>query len=374
MIIFLYGPDTYRSRQKLNEIIEHYKKTSKSGLNLKYFDFKKDSYQEFKGEFQIISMFQEKKLMVLKNAFSNSEFKRKFLENSKKFRDSKPSTRAELGAGPVLHRNEVSGAGDIILFYEEGEFSKNDALFNFLKGQAKFQEFKLLGSQRLKNWVKKEFEKYQCQVSDRALGKLIEFIGNDLWQISNEIRKLVCYRAPRVARRRDKSLLNLRSASPRSVSEGGKENEVLFDYKKKQEIGEEDVELLVRPKIETDIFKTIDAISSGNKKQALLLIHKHLEKGDSPLYLLSMINFQFRNLLLVKSCESKTELYVNDMRILSEKLKLHPYVIRKSIQQAKRFTIDELKKIYQKIFQADLNIKTGKIDPQTALDLLITEI
>ncbi|PIQ92378.1 MAG: hypothetical protein COV69_02735 [Parcubacteria group bacterium CG11_big_fil_rev_8_21_14_0_20_39_14] len=26
MIIFLYGPDTYRSRQKLNEIIEYYKK------------------------------------------------------------------------------------------------------------------------------------------------------------------------------------------------------------------------------------------------------------------------------------------------------------------------------------------------------------
>jgi len=315
MIIFLYGPDTYRSQQKLNEIIEHYKKTSKSGLNLKYFDFKKDSYQELKDEFQIISMFQEKKLMVLKNAFSNSEFKRKFLENSKKFRDSK----------------------DIILFYEEDEFSKNDALFNFLKGQAKFQEFKLLESQRLKNWVKKEFEKYQSQVSDRALGKLIEFIGNDLWQISNEIRKLV-------------------------------------SYKKKQEIGEEDVGLLVRPKIETDIFKTIDAISSGNKKQALLLIHKHLEKGDSPLYLLSMINFQFRNLLLVKSCESKAELYVNDRRILSQKLKLHPYVIRKSIQQARRFTIDELKKIYQKIFQVDLNIKTGKIDPQTALDLLITEI
>lgn len=26
MVIFLYGQDTYRSRQKLNEIIERYKK------------------------------------------------------------------------------------------------------------------------------------------------------------------------------------------------------------------------------------------------------------------------------------------------------------------------------------------------------------
>jgi len=315
MLIFLYGPDTYRSHQKLNEIIANYKKIHKSGLNLKYFDFKKDSHQEFKDEFQTISMFQEKKLVVLENTFSNTEFKRKFLENSKKFIDSK----------------------DIILFYEENEFSKNDALFNFLKKQAKVQEFELLAGQKLKNWVKKEFEKYQCQISDTALGKLIEFTANDLWQITNEIKKLV-------------------------------------SYKKDGKIEIKDVELLVRPKIEADIFKTIDAISSRNKKQALILIHKHLEKGDPPLYLLSMINFQFRNLLLVKSCESKGELYINDMRILSKKLKLHPYVVRKSIQQARRFTIDELKKIYRKIFQVDLNIKTGKIDPQTALDLLITGI
>jgi len=315
MLIFLYGPDTYRSHQKLNEIIANYKKIHKSGLNLKYFDFKKDSHQEFKDEFQTISMFQEKKLVVLENTFSNSDFKRKFLENSKKFIDSK----------------------DIILFYEENEFSKNDALFNFLKKQAKVQEFELLAGQKLKNWVKKEFEKYQCQISDTALGKLIEFTANDLWQITNEIKKLV-------------------------------------SYKKDGKIEIKDVELLVRPKIEADIFKTIDAISSRNKKQALILIHKHLEKGDPPLYLLSMINFQFRNLLLVKSCESKGELYINDMRILSKKLKLHPYVVRKSIQQARRFTIDELKKIYRKIFQVDLNIKTGKIDPQTALDLLITGI
>jgi len=333
MIIFLYGPDTYRSRQKLNEIIANYKKIHKSGLNLKYFDFKKDSYQEFKYEFQIISMFQEKKLVVLENTFSNAEFKRKFLENSKKFIDSK----------------------DIILFYTTDQILKKDPLFGFLKKQAKFQEFELLAGQKLKNWVKKEFEKYQCQISDTALGKLIEFTGNDLWQLTNEIKKLVSYRAPL------------------QRGEGGKENEVLFDQKK-QEVEEEDVELLVRPKIEADIFKTIDAISSRNKKQAIILIHKHLEKGDSPLYLLSMINFQFRNLLLVKSCESKGELYINDMRILSKKLKLHPYVIRKSIQQARRFTIDELKKIYQKIFEVDLNIKTGKIDPQTALDMLIAEI
>ena len=53
---------------------------------------------------------------------------------------------------------------------------------------------------------------------------------------------------------------------------------------------------------------------------------------------------------------------------------MHPYVIQKSTQQTRKFNFEELKKIYQKIFQVDLDIKTGKIEPETAIDLLIAEI
>lgn len=315
MLIFLYGQDTYRMREKLKELVEEYKKVHKNVLTLKSFEEENLNFDEIKNEAKISSIFQEKKLIIFKNVLS-------LLKNEPRF----------MGLS-----NDLQKSDDIVIFLEEKDFNGKNELVKFLMKNAKSQEFQLLNNDKLKNWVKKEFEKYQCQISDTALGKLIEFTANDLWQITNEIKKLV-------------------------------------SYKKDGKIEIKDVELLVRPKIEADIFKTIDAISSRNKKQALILIHKHLEKGDPPLYLLSMINFQFRNLLLVKSCESKGELYINDMRILSKKLKLHPYVVRKSIQQARRFTIDELKKIYRKIFQVDLNIKTGKIDPQTALDLLITGI
>jgi len=306
MLIFLYGQDTYRSRQKLNEIINHYKKIHKSGLNLKYFDGKNLSFQDFKDEIRSVSMFAEKKLAVLKNTFLNKNFKENFLRDSKEFAESK----------------------DIVLFYEEEEFS-GDKLFKFLKKYAKSQEFKPLQSQKLKNWVKKGFDDYGIEIREEALEKLINFVGSDLWQMANEIKKLVSYK--------------LKCPNP--------------------EISQRDIELLVKPKIENDIFKTIDAIASKNKKQALDLIHKHLEKGDTPLYLLSMINFQFRNLLIVKSS-----------RFGYEKLKMHPYVIQKSTQQARKFNFEELKKIYQKIFQVDLSIKTGKVEPETALDLFIAEI
>ena len=316
MIIFLYGPDTYRSRQKLNEIVEHYKKIHKSGLDLKLLDLKEKDFQDFKNEAQIASMFSEKKLLVLKNAFENFDFKEKISAEIEKFAKSE----------------------EVILFYEEE--IKKDKFFQTLKKFSEYQEFQLLDGERLKNWVKKEFKKYQAKIDSAVLEKLIEFVGNDLWQMANEIKKLVSYK--------------LKCPNP--------------------EISQRDIELLVKPKIENDIFKTIDAIASKNKKQALDLIHKHLEKGDTPLYLLSMINFQFRNLLIVKSQELRRKFYAGDVRVLTEKLKMHPYVIQKSTQQTRKFNFEELKKIYQKIFQVDLSIKTGKVEPETALDLFIAEI
>jgi DNA polymerase III delta subunit len=53
---------------------------------------------------------------------------------------------------------------------------------------------------------------------------------------------------------------------------------------------------------------------------------------------------------------------------------MHPFVVKKSLQQASKFTLEELKKIYQKIFQVDLDIKTGRIEPEVALDLFIAGI
>ena len=308
MIYFLYGQDTYRSKKKLEEIIEHYRGVHKSGLNLRFFGpltrlgagGQNLNYQEFKDEFQQMPMFKEKKLLVMKNVFQNQEFKNSFLENSKKFVDSK----------------------DIIIFHEEEDISPKDSLFKFLTKNAKTQEFQLLEGEKLKNWAKKELEKYKTEIQPEALSLLLNYVSNDLWRLSNEIQKLSA-------------------------------------FKKGKTIESKDVCLLVKPLIETDIFKTIEALASKNKKKAISLLHEHLEKGDSPLYLLTMINFQFRNLLLVKE---------------TGRLKSHPYFARKMAWLARGFTVEELKKIYRKIFEADLKIKTGRLDPQTALDLLITEI
>lgn len=311
MILFLYGPDTYRSRQKLNEIIKHYEKIHKNGLNLRYFDGENLDFKDFKNEFQQTSIFKEKKLAVLTNVFSNSEFKENFLKENENFLDSQI----------------------ILLFYEEKKILKNDSFFKFLNKNAKCQEFELLNDEKLKNWIKKEFTEYQITIDLLALEKLIDFVGSDLWQMNNEIKKLAAFK-----------------------------NDSLYLTKK-------DIELLVKPTIiETNIFELIETIALKRKKRAFVLLQRHFEKGESPVYLLTMINYQFRNLLIIKSSESYSG-FSNNVQF-----KMHPFVFRKTKEQTKNFTLEELKMIYQKIFETDLAIKTGKIGPEAGIEMLIAEI
>ena len=59
---------------------------------------------------------------------------------------------------------------------------------------------------------------------------------------------------------------------------------------------------------------------------------------------------------------------------LEKKLKLHPFVLRKTFALAKNFSLAALKKIYQRLSEIDYDIKTGRIEPRAALDLIVAEI
>ena len=317
MIIFLYGEDSYRSRQKLDEIISRYKEIRKNGFSFSFLNIEdlKDSGSNIFSGLRIsanqISMFDEKKFQVLTGAFTNKDFSQNFLKEADIFLKSK----------------------DVFLIHEKSKVDKKDVLFKLLEKKAKCQEFKKLEGLLLKNWIRKEISNTEAKIEERAFEKLFSFATNDLWQISNEIKKLASYR-------------------------------------KGKTIREQDIDIMVKPKIENDIFKTIEAISKKEKKQALDFLQKHIENGDHPLYLLSMISFQFRNLLIVKDLFEKRNTY----ELILQKSGLHPFVVKKSYFLVQKFSFLELKKIYQKIFEVDLDIKTGRIGAEMALNLFVAQI
>ena len=86
MIIFLYGQDNYRSRQKLKELIEHYKKIHKTVVSLKYIDVRKLSFKDLEDELKHINksipilkreLECEKYLEALDMVLENTPFSRK---------------------------------------------------------------------------------------------------------------------------------------------------------------------------------------------------------------------------------------------------------------------------------------------------------
>lgn len=195
MIYFIYGQDSYRSKRKLQEIINGYKKIHKSGLNLIYIDAKESDFDDFFSNFKITSMFAEKKLIILKNVFADTKFQEEFLESIKTLEELK----------------------DIVVIYEDCAADQRTKIFKALQKYAKCQEFEYLQPAGLRKWILQEFETAKTKIDPDALDLLVSFVGNDLWQMTNEINKL-------------------------------------SNYNKGGVIKKEDIELLIKPNIENDIF------------------------------------------------------------------------------------------------------------------------
>lgn len=222
-----------------------------------------------------------------------------------------------------------------VVFWEGDSPDQRKKLFKLLKKPKTSQEFRLLSEYSLSRWIEQEIKDRGGKIERRALEKLAAYVENDLWQMSNEIDKLISYKGAN-----------------------------------DEPITSKDVELLVRAKLDTNIFNMIDAIGEKNKKRALKLLHDQIESGAHQLYLLTMITYQFRNLLIVKDLINQN---LNQYQIQRE-TKIHPYVVQKTFCQARNFSLDELKKIYQKLLDCDAALKTSRIEPDLALDLLVAKL
>lgn len=136
------------------------------------------------------------------------------------------------------------------------------------------------------------------------------------------------------------------------------------------QIQNQDVVSQVADSIETDIFKTISALAERNKKQALTLIHRHLKQGAHPLYLLTMMRYQFKNLILVNEALSRSRSF----REIQSLTKLPPFIVNRVKNQLKGFSAQQLPNIFDKMLDADQAIKSGRLDGDVAIDLLALAI
>jgi DNA polymerase-3 subunit delta len=92
-----------------------------------------------------------------------------------------------------------------------------------------------------------------------------------------------------------------------------------------------------------------------------------LDAGEHPLALLGMIVRQFRILIQVKEL---TERGLSQQE-MATRLRLHHFVVKKTMRQAMNFSMDQLEAIYGRLLETDVAIKTGQMDEMLALDMLV---
>ena len=239
-------------------------------------------------------------------------------------------------------KSDIS-TNNILVFWEGQTDDKaiKNKLFDYLCQQKFVYNFKKLSNTETINWVRKEAELRGAKIKPQAASILTSFFSGNLAQLSNEIDKLINYKTGK-----NKKL----------------DNEIFIE--------EDDIGILVRGNVDENIFALTDAISARNKAMAVLLFEKEIEAGVSEINLLRMIIRQFRILLLVRQCLDKS--YTS--RKITSQLKLHPFIIQKSLTQVRNFSLLTLKNILNRLIEIDKGIKTGQIDAKSALSILLAKI
>ena len=158
MFYLLHGQDTYRSKEKLNELVSHFK-TKVSGLG--FFRIEGENFNE--AEFQELlkgkTLFEKKYVVVCERVLENKQ-------------------TADFVLGNL---DKLAKTDNMFLFWEEDIDEKT--LEEFKKQAYKVQEFKPLDGVKLKAWFAAK------KIPLNIASEIIKKCGSDLWRASKEIEK-----------------------------------------------------------------------------------------------------------------------------------------------------------------------------------------
>jgi len=348
MIIFIYGEDSFRSRRKLKELKDKFlAKVDPTGASLDIIDGEKASLANIGDAAGAGTLLAKKRMVVIENLFSNKA--QSVFDQVLNYFEKRESDNIIVFWDFVVKIKKIRSKEQAVKIDSSGSekplpaYSKK--LFNFLAKQKYSQQFNVLSNTDAAAWAKKEVEARGGKIDYQAVQTLTSLVGSDLWQINNEIDKLINYKL---------------GQQPALTGAGGQA----------AIINQEDVEKMTHGGFDENIFALTDAISNKNSSLALKLLEEQIEAGLADAYLMTMIIRQFRILLQIRQA---LDLGHSSRKIISS-LRMHPFIVQKGINQVRRFNLPALKNIFSRLAEIDSQIKTGQADAKTMLNLLFARI
>lgn len=220
-----------------------------------------------------------------------------------------------------------------VLILVDGEMKDQNPLLKELLPLAEVKTFPLLRGRDLKAWIQQRVKEEGGRITSQAVNLLAEFIGGDLWAMNGEIQKLLLYCQDRP-------------------------------------VGEDDVRKLTSYIQEASIFALVDAVAEGRTELAQRILHRLHDEGMAPTHILAMITRQFRLIALARDLQPGLS-----RQQMQDRLGLKSsYSLDKTLGQARSYDLAGVRRVYDKLLETDLAIKTGKYSDKLALELLVAEL
>ncbi len=249
------------------------------------------------------------------------------------------ATRRRRGTDEALAKWEEFAAAlkelpeSTALVFLDGDVTAGNPILALLKPLAQVREFPALKQAELAAWINQRAAHHGINLQARAVATLAALVGTQLRLLDSELQKLATFA-------------------------GGRQ------------VTEEDVRSLVSLAREPNVFALADAVIEGRAREAADLLQRLLADGEAPQRLLTMLARQYRQLLLTKEM---LERRVRGPEI-SARLGAPGFVVQRLLRQAPAHRMGGLRQAYHKLLDADLSVKRGIFDDETALQLLVVEL
>lgn len=219
------------------------------------------------------------------------------------------------------------------LVFVEGDILKTNAAFTIFAPIARTKEFSALDKNELAKWVREAAKTEKVKFTEGGERALITALAPDLWALKHAIAKLAAY------------------------ADGAA-------------IDEEMVRELVTATDDTKFWSITDAVIAGNERKALTSLQRMLTDGSAPAMLSAMLVRQYRQLAIVKDLRDRRASQDEMARAAG----VPAFKLAEVSALASRYSWAQVRAAYGRLLAADLSVKRGLQDDESALQLLVHEL
>jgi DNA polymerase-3 subunit delta len=133
----------------------------------------------------------------------------------------------------------------------------------------------------------------------------------------------------------------------------------------------EDVQNVTSISKQFNIFELCNAIGEKNFPQAIAIVNKLLEQGESPTGMIIQMMRHFLNLMKINENIRRGNRAINELMKVTG---LTYYFVNDMMKQSGNFTSEQYRGSFNFLAEADLHLKTGYQKPGMVMELLLYKL